>query len=90
MVILLKGKKFSIKNAINTELSLFKVLGNVNLTTKINSKNWIKWINNVNQLSNLSQYGIIFLASMGTSRIKDQRNRRNRKHIRNLKKRETS
>ena len=77
MVILLKGKKYYKKYK-----SLFNViLGNVNLFTKINSKNWIKLINNINRPSILCQYGIIFLASIGTSRTRDKRNRWNQKTL---------
>ena len=50
MVILLRGKKSTIKNIINIEQkSLFNVLENVNLFRKINYKNGIKLINNINQ-----------------------------------------
>ena len=49
-----------------------------------------KLIENINLLWTLRHYGIIFLASMGTLRARDQCNRRNQKHIRNLRKRMTS
>ena len=70
---------------------LFNVLlESVNLLTKDNSQNWIKLTDNINWLWKLRQYGIIFLASMKTSRTRTQRNRQNRNHIRNWKKRKTS
>ena len=57
MVILLKGKKCSIKNAINTEyISSFKVLGNVNLTTKINSNSLTILINFQNYVNMASSF----------------------------------